>query len=144
MASAVQAGLTMGSVRDRLAERLGQEERLLAEVFPTAHLDRESLTVLLSDLTLPEGWSHDSTDVLFVIPGNYPAGCPDNVCVRPDLRLAGGAEPANIMGEHEHAGRRWLQFSWHPDEWRPTADASRGGNLVNYLIGAIARLEEVS
>ena len=52
MASPVQAGLTMGSVQDRLAERLGQEERLLAEAFPTARLDRESLTVLLPDLPL--------------------------------------------------------------------------------------------
>ena len=144
MASPVQAGLTMGSVQDRLAGRLDQEERLLAETFPTARLDRESLTVLLPDLPLPDGWSHDSTDVLFVIPSNYPAGRPDNICARPDLRLASGAEAANIMGEHEHAGRRWMQFSWHPDEWRPTADASRGGNLVNYLIGASARLEEAS
>ena len=67
-----------------------------------------------------------------------------DICARLDLRLASGAEPANTMGEHEHAGRRWLQFSWHPDEWRPTADASRGGNLVNYLIGAVARFEEAS
>ena len=144
MASPVQAGLTMGSAQDRLAERLGQEESLLAEAFPTARLDRESLTVLLPDLPLTDGWSHDSSDVLFAIPSNYPAGRPDNICARPDLRLASGAEPANIMGEHEHAGRRWMQFSWHPDEWRPTADASRGGNLVNYLIGAIARFEEAS
>lgn len=100
--------------------------------------------MLLPDLPLTDGWSHDSSDVLLAIPSNYPAGCPDNICARPDLRLASGAEPANIMGEHEHAGRRWLQFSWHPDEWRPTADASRGGNLVNYLIGAITRFEEAS
>lgn len=134
----------MGTVQDRLAERLGQEERRLAEAFPTARLDRESLTVLLPDLPLPDGWSHSRTDVLFAIPSNYPAACPDNISARPDLRLASGAEPANIMGEHEHAGRRWLQFSWHPEEWGPTADASRGGNLVNYLIGAIARFEEAS
>ena len=39
MASPVQAGLTMGSVQDRLAGRLDQEERLLAETFPTARLE---------------------------------------------------------------------------------------------------------
>ena len=134
----------MASCEDRLAERLDQEERPLAEALPTARLDRASLTVLLPEHRLPSGWSHDSTDVLVVIPSNYPAGCPDNVCARPDLRLASGAGAANTMGEHEYAGRRWLQFSWHPDEWRPAADASRGGNLVNYLIGAIARFEEAS
>ena len=134
----------MGSMQDRLAERLDQEESVLAEEFPAARLDRYTLTVLLPDHRLPRGWSHDSTDVLFVIPGNYPAGCPDNVCTRPDLRLASGEFPANTMGQHEHAGQPWLQFSWHPDGWRPTSDASRGGNLANYLIGAIARFEEVS
>ena len=134
----------MAPCQDRLAERLEQEERLLAEAFPTARLDRDSLTVLLPDHRLPSGWSHDSTDVLFSIPSNYPAGCPDNVCACPDLRLASGADAAGTMGEHEYAGRRWLQFSWHPDAWRPTADASQGGNLANYLIGAIARFEEAS
>ena len=134
----------MGSVQDRLTERLDEEERLLVEVFPTVRLDRDSLTVVLPAHRLPSGWSHEFTDVLFAIPSNYPAGCPDNVCSRPDLRLADGAEPANTMGEHEHAGRRWLQFSWHPERWRPTADAARGGNLTNYLIGALARFEEAS
>ena len=135
----------MASGRDRLEARLDQEELLLTEAFPTAQLDRDSLTVLLPGYELPRGWSHDNTDVLIVIPENYPAGAPDNVGTRLDLRLADGREAASTMGIHEHAGRQWLQFSWHIDsEWRPNAHAEEGSNLVTFVLGALARFDEAS
>lgn len=135
----------MAPGRDRLEERLDEEELLLAEAFPAAQLDRDSLTVLLPDYELPRGWSHDRTDVLIVIPENYPAGAPDNVGTRPELHLTDGREAANTMGIHEHVGRRWLQFSWHIDsEWRPRASAAEGSNLVTFVLGALARFDEAS
>ncbi|HYV00841.1 MAG TPA: hypothetical protein VEM93_00640, partial [Actinomycetota bacterium] len=93
---------------DRLRQRLEREEPVLVEAFPTARLDRDSNTVTLLNHRLPPGWSHETTDVLFGFPSNYPAGCPDNVCVRPDLRLASRELPANNQGIQTHAGREWL------------------------------------
>lgn len=131
---------------DRLRERLDLEEPILVEAFPLAELDRTTNTATLRDYRLPGGWLHDMTDVLFLIPPNYPAGCPDNVCARPDLRLANGELPANQQGVQVHAGRKWLQLSWHIDAsaWAPTADPGRGSNLTTYLLGALARFDEAS
>lgn len=136
----------MTSIEDRLRERLELEEPVLLVAFPTARIDQASNTVTLHDHRLPPGWSHDSTDVLFAFPTNYPAGCPDNVCVRPDLRLANGELPQNNQGIQTLAGSTWLQLSWHVDAegWTPTADPRQGSNLATYLIGALGRFEEAS
>lgn len=136
----------MSSPEDRLRERLELEEPVLLEAFPTARIDPASNTVALDGHRLPPGWSHEVTDVLFAFPTNYPAGCPDNVCTRPDLRLANGELPQNNQGTQTHAGRTWLQLSWHADAegWKPTADPRLGSNLATYLIGALARFEEAS
>lgn len=134
------------SVPERLAERLAQEWPLLRQAFPEATINSGALVVVLHDHPLPAGWSHDHTDVLFAIPLNYPAGQPDNVCARPDLTLAGGATPGNSQGIQQHAGRSWLQFSYHvdPNDWRPHADAAKGSNLADYLVGALSRFQEAS
>lgn len=129
----------------RLKERLDEEERLLVETFPSAVVNRDARTVVLRDHRLPTGWSHETTDVMFTFPANYPAGKPDNVCARPDLTLANGRPPGNNQGVVTHAGRSWLQMSWHLEgRWSPTADPGVGDNLTTYLIGALSRFEEAS
>lgn len=130
----------------RTQERLALEEPLLAKAFPEVNLLREHMAVLLPSYDLPPGWSHDETDVLFVFPSNYPAGCPDNVCARADLRLANGQMPGNNQGIQTIAGRQWLQFSWHVNGggWAPTADPRIGSNLTTYLLGALERFNEAS
>lgn len=136
----------MATTVDRLRERLDLEEPILVDVFPTVKLLREHNVVFLPEHQLPAGWSHETTDVLFVIPSNYPAGCPDNVCARADLLLANGQMPANNQGIHTIANREWLQFSWHINGggWSPTADPGHGSNLATYLLGALTRLNEPS
>lgn len=133
----------MPPAADRLLKRLDLEEPFLTATFPSAQLDRNTQTVILPDHRLPPGWSHESSDILIAFPPNYPAGCPDNVCVRPELRLANGQVPGNSQGIQTHAGRDWLQLSWHidPGEWAPTADPRQGSNLITYLIGALTRFE---
>lgn len=98
----------MPPTADRLLERLDLEEPILAATFPNAQLDRNTHTVILPDHPLPPAWSHSSTDILVAFPPNYPAGCPDNVCARPDLRLKSGQLPGNNQGIQTHAGRTWL------------------------------------
>lgn len=133
-------------VTPTLRGRLEQERPLLLQAHPTALLDVDQLVVVLPNHPLPAGWSHLSTDVLFAIPANYPAGQPDNVCARPDLTLAGGAPPGNNQGQQTHAGQTWLQFSWHiePGDWRPSADPAAGSTLADYLTGALSRFDEAS
>jgi hypothetical protein len=130
----------------RLQARLAQEATLLRQAFPNAIIDPEALVVILTDYRLPPGWSHDQTDVLFPIPANYPAGQPDNICARPDLTLANGTSPGNSQGIQTHAGRQWLQFSYHvdPNDWRPQADPAAGSNLADYLAGALTRFQEAN
>ena len=140
------SGAEVSGLRTRLAERLDREEPILLRDFPTARIDRSTNTVILTAYRLPAGWSHETTDVLFEFPTSYPAGCPDNVCVRADLRLANGQKPGNQMGIHSYVGRNWLQLSWHiePSDWTPTSDPSQGSNLASYLAGALARLDDPS
>jgi len=129
-----------------LRERLAREEPLLRQAFPAAAIDVETLTVTLAEHPLPPGWSWRRTEVLVPIPVNYPAGQPDNVCVRPDLTLTSGAAPGNCQGIQTHAGRPWLQLSYHvhPTDWRPRADPAAGSTLADYLAGALTRLDEAS
>lgn len=131
---------------ERLRARLEQERDILLQAFPAAHLDVEGLFVVLRDHPLPPGWSHESTDVMFVIPPNFPGGQPDNVCARSDLALANGRPAANNQGVQEYAGRTWLQFSYHvePVDWRPRSNPRNGSTLADYLTGALSRFEEVS
>lgn len=134
----------MASPEEQLSERLNREEPVLHEAFPNASIDRTANAVILADHALPPGWSHKSSDVAFAFPSNYPSGCPDNVCVRPDLTLANGQAAGNNQGIQTLAGRQWLQFSWHIDgaDWVPTADPRQGSNLATYLIGALTRFED--
>ena len=129
-----------------LWQRLAREEALLRRAFPAATIDAEALVLTLIDHRLPPGWSHGRTEVLIPIPANYPAGQPDNVCARPDLTLTSGALPGNNQGLRTHAGRPWLQLSYHvdPADWRPRIEPEAGSNLADYLAGALTRFEEVS
>lgn len=136
----------MPNPEDQLRQRLELERPILVRAFPRAELLAEDKVVILRDHRLPPGWSHELTDVLFTFPANFPAGCPDSVCARRDLTLANGNSPASTQGIQTHAGREWLQFSWHVDagDWRPTVDPAVGSNLVTYLVGALGRFEEAS
>jgi Prokaryotic E2 family E len=129
-----------------LRQRLEREQPILLQTFPTTAIKPDALVVVLPDYRLPQGWSHEVTDILFAIPSNYPAGQPDNICARPDLRLASGALPGNNQGVQTHDGRQWLQFSYHvePNDWRPHADPASGSNLTDYLAGALTRFDEAS
>jgi len=126
--------------------RLEQEQPILLQTFATAAINFDALVVVMPDYRLPHGWSHEVSDILFAIPSNYPAGQPDNICARSDLRLASGVLPGNNQGVQTHDGRQWLQFSYHvePNDWRPHADPVSGSNLTDYLVGALTRFDEAS
>ncbi len=134
------------TIPDALRVRLEQERPFLRQAYPDADIKADTLVVVLAGYRLPQGWSHDTTDVLFAIPANYPAGQPDNICARPDLALADGSPAGNNQGVQIHDGRQWLQFSYHvePGDWHPRADPSSGSTLADYLTGALTRFDEAS
>jgi hypothetical protein len=134
------------SASSSLLQRLELEQGLLLQTFPTATINPDALVVILPDYRLPPGWSFERTDILFAIPPNYPGGQPDNICTRPDLCLAAGGMAGNNQGLQTHAGRQWLQFSYHvePSDWHPHGDPASGSNLTDYLAGALTRFDEAS
>lgn len=80
-------------------------------------------------VSLGDGWSQQSTTVLFVAPPGYPAARPDCFWVEPSgLRLIGGATPQNsndsnpIPGD-DQPGRQTTWFSWHLQTWNPNSDS---------------------
>ncbi len=94
------------------------------------------VTVLL---TLPAGWSCAQTTAAFVVPHAYPAAQPDCFFVDAELRLAGGAVPANSGMQPLH-GQPHLWFSWHLQQpWNPAQHS-----LLTYVRFITERLAHVS
>jgi hypothetical protein len=89
------------------------------------------------------GWNLDSTPLLVLIPPGYPTTPPDNFYTDPTLRLKNGAPPGN-SSEQVHLNRRWLQFSYHVEEWVPHAEFRKGHNLLTFLEGVRKRLIEMN
>jgi hypothetical protein len=131
---------------DRRAERLEEERPMLEQAVPSVELDIENGLVLVHDWALPEGWSHETTDVLVEVPVKYPSTPPDNVCVRSDLTLVSGGTPQNSQGVRRISNCNWQQFSYHiePADWRPNRNLQCSTTLVDYLHGAMSRFEDAS
>lgn len=110
---------------------------------PTASLTTRadgSAVVMVPDVSLPNGWSADSTTIWFVVPVGYPGAMPDCFWADATLRVAGGGTPANsghqpIGGD----GPSGLWFSWHLQKWNHVTD-----DLMSYLRFITSRLRHAS
>lgn len=131
-----------------MRERLQREFELVAKRYGELELPEDLTWVVVNHLALPTGWSAGVTSLLLMIPAGYPATPPDNFAIDAEIRLAGGGEPGNLAGRIAHAGREWLQFSWHvvdgTNGWAPHAEIERGDNLLTFLLGVESRLAEAS
>jgi hypothetical protein len=129
-------------------ERLQREFELVAQRYGELELAEDLTWLVIERFALPAGWSTGVTRLLLMIPVGYPATPPDNFAIDADIRLAGGGEPGNLAGRIGHAGREWLQFSWHvvdgADGWAPHAEIEQGDNLLTFLLGVESRLAEAS
>ena len=90
-------------------------------------------------VSVPAGWNKAASSFTFIVPVGYPVARPDCFWADADLRLAGGAMPANagvqaIPGTTESA----LWFSWHVNSWDPARDT-----LVTYVRVMRERLARV-
>ena len=88
-----------------------------------------SYLVVVSGVSLPDGWSKKMTDVKFLVPVGYPFAKLDCFWTDSDLRLSNGNPPMNTGSNPiPHLGTPHLWFSWHVGTWNPNVD-----NLLTYL-----------
>lgn len=127
-----------------MRERIEEELALLRTVYP--HLNHKDQWVLIPSYPLPAGWSQTVVDVALVIKDSYPGTPPYGIYVPAGLRFK-GASPSNYTepaSEQPPFGGTWGIFSWQPEgaDWRPTADLSKGANLLNWVQGFAKRFQE--
>lgn len=96
--------------------------------------------VTVPDFPLPAGWSLEKTDVMFLVPSEYPVAAPDMFYVSPRLALPDGGIPANATEIEQHGGKSWQRFSWHyTTPWKPSR-----GSLLSHLDFCRVRLKKLN
>ena len=125
-------------------DRLERELELLKGSFEQVEYDQNGACVLLRNVPLLPGWDRTSIDVLVLIPTGYPATPPDNFFVPVGLKLISGQPPSNYSESQALIGSLWGQFSFHAQEWNPSAKVEEGDNLLTFLLLARQRLAEVN
>jgi len=131
-------GLTRG-------DRICAEIRLLRKVFPD--LEHRDCWVRLPNVTLPNGWTPSSLDVVFQISDAFPGAPPYGIFVRAGVRF-NGAMPQNYTEPAESQppfGGVWGIFSWSiadGADWRPSASVEHGPNLLQWVRGFEQRFLE--
>jgi len=123
-------------------QRVVEELERLRKRFPDIKTGEQLNWFLIPSFPLPDGrFEQTETPVVVVIPPGYPNTGPDNFFVRQDLRLKGGGAPAAFNPNSNSSSGpvpiegTWGWFSWHPQAWRPSANAEQGDNLETYLRG---------
>ncbi len=123
-----------------------EEIELLRGHFPGLEYVEAGGWVRLPDVQRPSGWTPPVSDVAFQIPVGFPGTPPYGFCVPAGIRHNGVlpssyAEPAAPLPPFPGA---WGKFSWTHDgaDWRPTANAAEGSNLVTWVRGIGVRLAE--
>jgi hypothetical protein len=86
--------------------------------------DNGMYLVRIPNVSLPEGWSQQSTEVRFVVPNGYPYAAPDCFWADMSLRLKNGTIPQNSVPGQSQPGQpdtQILWFSWHlNNNWNPS------------------------
>lgn len=120
--------------------RVREEIELLKKQFPDLQCGDQLNWVLIPELVLPLGrFNKAKTKILFIIPAGYPQTGPDNFFVDADLRMSNGATAlAFNAGSESGSGPApvagsWGWFSWHPQNWRPSATIEGGDNLCGFI-----------
>jgi len=136
--SAVQAGMSTH-------ERIQRELDLLKTRF-TFDYQPDGQWARITEYSLPSGWSLESTQLAFEIPVQYPGGPPYGIYVPAGLRFNSQvpnsySEPAPTQPPF---GGSWGIFSWTTADglWHPSADLTKGSNLLNWVVGFRGRFTE--
>ena len=129
-----------------LEDRIEEELTLLRRRYPDLEYQEAGRWVRLPEYRLPDGWNHAATDVAFQILVSYPGTPPYGIYVLAGLTF-NGSGPSNYTepaATQPPFGGSWGVFSWTvaDGQWRPTADARSGSNLLNWAIGFADRFRE--
>lgn len=110
----------------------------LTERYPgvaATRLPSGTTLITVPGVRLPAGWTKAHTTIWFLVPPGYPYAALDCFWADGDLRLAGGAVPANASPTNPipEVGTPSLWFSWHlAQPWNPNRDSlSSWMNTVN-------------
>ena len=141
---------------DARLQRIFYEMALCAVGYSTTkrvdwgYLSSGVIWVIIYDFPLPPGYNYRTTDVMILLPPNYPQTPPDWFYVDHNLRLANGERPPHVFyddtsydpnrgiyGEAPPPMVGWTACCLHIREWRPKANPAEGHSLLSVceLIG---------
>ena len=130
--------------------RIEQELALLRERYPDVeHVEHANEDWFrLPDYAFPPGWriageSVQAAVIFFKVNAGYPAAEPYAFAAPAPIDFQGAA-PQNVSpAAGSPFGGEWTQFSWAPDgAWAPSADSSKGSNLVIWARSFAQRLAQ--
>ncbi|MFQ3611927.1 MAG: E2/UBC family protein [Fimbriimonadales bacterium] len=115
--------------------------------------DVEGTWVVISDFPLPEGYNYETTDILILLPPNYPLSPPDWFYVDHNLRLRNGKRLSHVfydLTSHDPNRQRmeppqqkgWTGCCLHIRSWKPANDPLSGHSLLSVcelIKGALER-----
>ena len=74
--------------------------------------DSKTRMVVIRDFDMPEGYDHKTSDLMLVIPANYPVAGLDMFYLAPGIQRKDG-RPINALASETHGGRQWQRWSRH-------------------------------
>jgi hypothetical protein len=127
-----------------LEQRLDEELSLIRTRYPGA--ERIGRWFRIPKYVLGDGWEPAASDLLLVAKPAHPGDAPYGIYAPLGITFK-GSPPANFspgVPEQPPFPGAWGVFSWEPAEreWRPTADITKGANLLNFVIGFATRFRE--
>lgn len=129
-----------------MKDRIEAELKLLRQYYPDTEYREEGNWFRIPAYPVTAtAWNVDSVAVAFQAPIGYPGQPPYAFYVRPGLRVKNTDQrPGNY---EEPAGGVpfdgvWGKFSWQQENWRATADAVSGSNLLNFVRTFADRFQE--
>lgn len=119
--------------------RIQTELELLKKYFPEIET-AEGNWFRIQNYPLPQGMSWNKTviEICFQAPVGYPCTPPYGIYVPSDLRINDQVPESfqpSVNNKPPFDGS-WGMFSWTPEEgnWNPSADASRGSSLLDFVL----------
>ena len=81
----------------------------------------EKVGLVIRNYRLPSGYTPEKSDLLLLIPSDYPAGMIDMFYFHPEISREDGSSFA-ALNQARHFERIWQRWSRHY-EWRPGVDS---------------------
>lgn len=128
-----------------MKERIEKELELIRTFFPDIKYSENGHWFYIPSYTLPDRWNRSKTEIAFQIKNGYPATKPYAFYV-PEGLLYNEQTPKNYKPSANNQPPfegTWGQLSWTiSSPWKPTADITKGSNLLNWILSFENRFKE--